>query len=113
MVLDTMEATQEQIDTLADLEDRINRAVQVITGLRTENEQLQNRVQTAERDLQSMRAERDEAQALSTEFQKENGVLEQRINRLNEELETLRGERKQVKTRIEKLLNQLDLLSAS
>jgi hypothetical protein len=32
---------------------------------------------------------------------------------LTEEVETLRGERKQVKSRIEKLLSQLDLLSAS
>ncbi len=40
-------------------------------------------------------------------------MLEQKIKRLSEEVEELRGERKQVKSRIEKLLSQLDLLSAS
>jgi chromosome segregation ATPase len=73
-----MEAVQEGIDNLASLEERINRAVQVITNLRSENDDLRRRV----------------------------GALE-------EELNTLRGERKQVKTRIEKLLSQLDLLTAS
>ena len=113
MVLDTMEAVQEGIDTLADLEERINRAVQVITGLRTENEQLRKRLESVDTELHALRTERDEIQSLSSEFQRENGELEQRISRLNEEVETLRGERNQVKTRIEKLLNQLDLLSAS
>lgn len=73
-----MEAVQEGIDTLASLEERINRAVQVITNLRSENED-----------------------------------LHRRVSALEEEVNTMRGERKQVKTRIEKLLSQLDLLTAS
>jgi uncharacterized coiled-coil DUF342 family protein len=63
--------------------------------------------------LDSARAERDEAQALTLEFQRQKEDLEQKVKRLSEELEGLRGERKQVKNRIEKLLSQLDLLSAS
>lgn len=109
-----MEAVREEgIDTLASLEERITRAVQVVTNLRNENDQLQQRLRAGQQELDSTKAERDEAQALSAEFQKERGDLEQRARRLAEELEALRGERKQVKSRIEKLLNQLDLLSAS
>lgn len=108
-----MEATQEGIDTLADLEERINRAVQAIANLRGENGRLQEQLKTAEEQLTASRAELEETQALSSEFQKENGDLEGKIGQLTQELEAMKGERKQVKTRIEKLLNQLDLLSAT
>lgn len=80
-----VQAAHESTDSLASLEERITRAVQVLTTLRHDNEQLQ----------------------------KEKGELQQKVQQLSEEVDTLRGERKQVKTRIEKLLNQLDLLSAS
>lgn len=108
-----MEAVQEGIDTLANLEERITRAVQVITNLRSDNDQLQRKLNELERNLNTARLERDEAKAMSATFEKENGDLEQKVTELSEELNTLRGERKQVKTRIEKLLSQLDLLSAS
>ena len=108
-----MSAVEDQIDSLVDLEERINRAVQVITDLRRDNEQLQERVRIAESDVQAAYAARDQTQALAAEFQRENGDLESKIKQLSAELEELRGERKQVRTRIEKLLNQLDLLSAS
>ncbi len=109
-----MEAVQEQeLDTLSSLEERITRAVQAITDLRSENRQLQDRLKAAESDLESTRAARDEAQGLSTEFQKENGVLEDKLRTATDELNQLRGERRQVKDRIEKLLGQLDQLSAS
>jgi len=107
-----MEAVQE-IDTLASLEERINRAVQVVTHLRNENDHLHQRLKAAEEELNTARAERDEAKALTAEYQKEHGELEQKLKRSLEELDGLRGERKQVRSRIEKLLNQLDLLSAS
>jgi len=108
-----MEAVQEGIDTLASLEERINRAVQVISNLRSENQQLQQRLKSSQEQLTSATAARDEAQTVTGEFQRQAGELEQRVQRLSEELDTLRGERKQVKVRIEKLLSQLDLLSAS
>ncbi len=108
-----MEAVQEGIDTLASLEERINRAVQVILNLRSENQQLQGRLKSAQEQLTSAVAAQEEAQAATGEFQKQTGELEQRVQRLSDELDTLRGERKQVKVRIEKLLSQLDLLSAS
>jgi chromosome segregation ATPase len=109
-----MEAVHEQdTDTLASLEERITRAVQAITQLRGENQKLQEHLKTTESELAATRSERDEAQALSAEFQKENGLLEQKLQQATDELSGLRGERKQVKARIEKLLGQLDLLSAS
>jgi len=83
--MEAAQAVQAGTDALASLEERITRAVQVLTALRNENEQLQ----------------------------KEKGELEQKAQQLSEEVDALRGERKQVKTRIEKLLTQLDLLSAS
>ncbi len=46
-------------------------------------------------------------------MQRERDELNLRVKRLSDELDDLRGERKQVRTRIEKLLSQLDLLSAS
>ncbi len=106
-------AVQHGIDALASLEDRINRAVQVITDLRDENQQLHQQLTTTNEELTSTRAQLNELQATYADFHRENGVLEQKIKRLSEEVEELRGERKQVKSRIEKLLSQLDLLSAT
>jgi chromosome segregation ATPase len=109
-----METVEEQdLDTLASLEERITRAVQAITQLRAENQQLQERLNATANELDTTRSARDEAQALSAEFQKENGELESRLKQAHEELNGLRGERKQVKARIEKLLGQLDLLSST
>jgi FtsZ-binding cell division protein ZapB len=104
---------QESIDTLASLEQRITRAVELLSSLRTENEQLKQSLNQAQQELNSVKSARDEAQALSAEFQNENGDLEQKLGRLSQELDELRSERKQVKARIEKLLGQMDLVSAS
>ena len=104
---------QQEIDALATLEERITRAVQAITRLRSENGQLQDRLSATESDLNSTRQGRDEAQALSAELQRENAELHNGLKRANDELDGLRGERQQVKERIERLLGQLDLVSAS
>ena len=108
-----MEAVQEGIDTLSSLEERITRAVQAISQLRSDNGRLQEELRNAEERADSTGSELREVQALSEEFQKEHGELTEKVNQLSQELDTLKGERKQVKVRIEKLLNQLDLLSAS
>jgi FtsZ-binding cell division protein ZapB len=113
MAANTTEVTGESVDTLASLEERINRAVQVISQLRVDNDHLQTKLKKATEDISALQSERDEAQSFSEEFQRENTALEAKVATLGEELETLRGERKQVKHRIEKLLGQLDLLSAS
>ena len=78
-------AVQQEFDALASLEERIRQAVELVTALRSENREL-------EAQLQSAFAERDAAR---------------------QELDDLRSERKQVRTRIEKLLGQLDLLSGT
>lgn len=106
-------AVQERVDALASLEERITRAVHVITNLRKDNEQLQQQLTATNEELASVKTQLGEVQSSCTEFEKENGTLDQRVKQLSEELEALRGERKQVRTRIEKLLGQLDLLSAS
>ena len=78
-------STLEEIDALASLEDRIQRAVQLVTKLRKDKE-------AAEEAAAQARAE---------------------SARLAEELKALHSERKQVRSRIEKLLGQIDQLSAT
>jgi FtsZ-binding cell division protein ZapB len=81
----SMSTARQELDSLASLEERITRAVELVNSLRSEKADL-------ERQLASAASERDAAR---------------------QELEELRSERKQVRTRIEKLLGQMDLLSAT
>jgi chromosome segregation ATPase len=108
-----MDASDESVDSLSSLEERIHRAVQIIQQLRAENDNLQIRLKKAGEEVTAAFAQRDEAQQLCDEFQKETGDLEAKLRLSQEELQALRDERKQVKNRIEKLMGQLDLLSAS
>ena len=82
-----MAAAREEFepDSLTSLEERVTRAVELVSVLRQERDQLAQK-------LSSNQAE---------------------LARLTGEIDQLRGERKQVRTRIEKLLGQMDLLSAS
>jgi cell division protein ZapB len=75
----------EDLDTLSSLEERITRTVDLVTQLRADNQALEAELQTARTQTE----------------------------RLSQELEEVRAERKQVRTRIEKLLGQMDLLSDS
>ena len=84
-------AREEEVDSLASLEERITRAVELVSALKHDKEQLAARLKTAE-------GERDAARLES--------------QRITDELDSLRNERKQVRTRIEKLLGQMDVLSA-
>ena len=74
----------EDADALQSLEERILRAVDLVSQLRQE---------------------RDAALKMNDDLKADN-------TRLSEELETLQSERKQVRTRIEKLLGQMDHLSS-
>jgi len=80
-----MNATQQELDSLGHLEERITRAVELVTTLRGEKSALESQLAAAiaERDL------------------------------VRGELDDLRSERRQVRTRIEKLLGQMDLLSGA
>jgi cell division protein ZapB len=78
-------AVQQELDALESLEERIRGAVELVTSLRSQNRELESQ-------LSSALTERDT---------------------VRQELDDLRSERKQVRTRIEKLLGQLDLLSST
>lgn len=97
-----MEPTAIRVDEsafLSELEERIVKAVEVVTSLRKENAALQEKL----KDASSGQAE-TEAALLAA--QQDNAKLQK-------EVDTLAAERKQVRTRIEKLLTQMDLLSGS
>ncbi len=74
-----------EVDALGGLEERIQKAVRLVALLRQEK-------QEAQQEAESARAE---------------------AARLTEEVKSLQAERKQVRTRIEKLLGQIDELGAS
>ncbi len=84
-------SVQADNDTLASLEERVIRAVQLVNQLRQEKE--------------AAVAEKDAAVKSLAELQEQN-------TQLSEELEAVKSERKQVRTRIEKLLGQMDLLAS-
>ncbi len=87
----------DERDSLERLEERINRAVETVMSLREENASLRQR-------LEQTLAERDSAR------QEASKALEA-AQRSTQELDDLRSERRQVRSRIEKLLGQMDLLS--
>jgi FtsZ-binding cell division protein ZapB len=82
---------QPEVDTLANLEERIQRAVALVNRLRQERE-------TALKDLEETRSNLQKSQ-------EENGGL-------HNELEAMREERRQVRERIERLLGHIDQLGA-
>ncbi len=84
-------------DSFAALEDRIVRAVQLVQQLRAEKQELLRQVEAAN-------AERDSARQSA-------GTALERSQKMVDEMDHLRTERKQVRSRIEKLLGQMDLLS--
>ena len=86
----------DEIVSLDSLEERILRAVALLTSLRKEKEAMA-------RELEEARAAKDAALREASEAKA--GVL-----RVQDELDSLRDERSQVRTRIEKLLGQMDLL---
>jgi len=80
-----MSPAENESDTLSSLEDRIQRAIQLVSQLRREKE--------------SALEEAAESKAEAA--------------RLADEVKALQTERKQVRSRIEKLLGQIDQLSTS
>jgi len=79
-----MTPSEQETDALSGLEDRIQRAVQLVNRLPQEKE-------AALQDAADAQAQ---------------------AGRLSEEVRNLQAERKQVRARIEKLLGQIDELSA-
>jgi predicted nuclease with TOPRIM domain len=89
----------EEASFLSELEERIVKAVEVVGSLRKENAALQERL----KDVSAGQAETEAALL----------AAQQESARLQKEVDSLSTERKQVRTRIEKLLTQMDLLSGS
>jgi FtsZ-binding cell division protein ZapB len=83
---------EPEIDTLSHLEERIQKAVALVSRLRQEKD-------AALKELASTRGDLGQAQEVNTQ--------------LTEEIEALRAERQQVRTRIEKLLGHIDQLGAA
>ena len=83
---------EQEVDALAKLEERIEQAAELVVRLRREKD-------AAIVDRETAVREAAEAKALAS--------------RLALELETLRGERGEIRSRIEKLIGQVDLLRAS
>ncbi len=109
-----METVQERsVDSLASLEERITRAVHLITDLRAQNAALAKKVTALEEEVKAGATTQHEMEAHNAELMKERNDLQQKLKQQGNELDEIRGERKEVRTRIEKLLSQLDLLSAS
>jgi predicted nuclease with TOPRIM domain len=94
-----MTARVEETDSLTSLEERIHRAVELVSQLRQEKEGVQ-------KQLDAVLAEKEAAIQSAADLQAQ-------LSSVSEELDSLKSERKQVRTRIEKLLGQMDLLSAT
>jgi len=86
-----MTPTQQETDALSSLEERIQRAIETVARLR---------------------AEKHAALEEAVEARAETAGAKEEIARLTEDNRLLHAERKQVRTRIEKLLGQIDQLSA-
>jgi FtsZ-binding cell division protein ZapB len=82
---------EPEVDTLAHLEERIQKAVELVMKLRREKD-------AALKELADTQTAWEEAQTSN--------------QKLNEEVESLRAERKQVRTRLERLLGHIDTLSS-
>jgi len=85
-------AVDSDLDSLASLENRIRSVVELVERLRTERDAA----------LAELHAVRNTAATSVTDTQK-----------LRQEVDSLKDERKQVRTRIEKLLGQVESLSGS
>jgi len=95
----TPTARAEEIDSLASLEERIHRAVQVVSQLRQEKDTIQKLFEEAV-------AEKETGDKTLADLREQNKLL-------SEEVDELKAERRQVRSRIEKLLGQMDMLSAT
>jgi FtsZ-binding cell division protein ZapB len=83
---------QPESDALSHLEDRIQRAVALVQGLRQEKEAALKEIDASRSALEDSR---------------------NTIARLSEEVESMRAERLQVRGRLEKLIGHIDQLGAS
>jgi FtsZ-binding cell division protein ZapB len=88
--------SESEVDSLANLEERIRRAVELVATLKAERD-------AALSDLEEARVAMAELATLKKAATD--------AERLRQEVDGLKVERKQVRVRIEKLLGQMDQLS--
>ena len=83
--------SEQEQDTLDNLEARVAKTVELVAQLR---------------------AERDAAREEASRWETEATTLRNSLTKAEQERETMQAERKAVRSRIEKLLGQMDLLSS-
>ncbi len=86
--------SEVEVDALVELEERIRRTVELVASLRSERDAALEELAAARKSAA------DDEKSKSADSAK-----------LKAEMDTLQAERKQVRTRIEKLLGQMDQLS--
>jgi FtsZ-binding cell division protein ZapB len=101
-----MAAPHQELDALASLEERIHKAVELVTQLRAEKEALRS-------ENENLRGENKALHTSNEASLREAAEARAGMEQLAAELEALRAERKQVRGRIEKLLSNIDQLHAS
>lgn len=87
---------ESELDSLASLEERVRRAVELVSSLKAERDSAMSELA----EMRTALAELASARKAAADTEK-----------LREEIAGLRAERKQVRVRIEKLLGQMDQLS--
>lgn len=89
--------TAQETDALLHLEERILRAVELVASLRQER--------------QALLADKTKLLADKESLEADLARHKESLESLQQEIGSLRDERKQVKTRIERLLGQMDTLA--
>ena len=100
-----------EVDTLTHLEERIQRAVQLVARLRQEKESaLRELAEVQALNLAAVARLEAELEAERSKSETERAATGAEAESLRAELESLRNERGQVRERLEKLLSSIDLL---
>jgi len=106
----------EEMEILARLTERVDKAVDLIQKLRKENESLKGVLEEKEKDLAAAavsRKETEEAMAsLKARVEEIEGEGGERLEEAEEELERLREERKAIRQRVETALEKLESLES-
>lgn len=98
-------AVEMESDSLASLEERILKAVELVGQLRRENANLQ-------KENTALAEDKDKALAAHQASSEEAAGHKAEAERLAQELEALRGEQKNVRMRVAKLLELVESVGA-
>lgn len=101
----------DETATLAAVEERIQLAVGLVRTLREENARLTKELVQAVEAQEAASSLQNDARSMIDKANAEAEQARKDAQKAVQELEDLRNERKQVRTRIEKILGQMDLLA--